>query len=88
MLVQSTRVALRVSFSMSEQEVSPHVAQRTIIKFLTNEGVKPSNILRRLEAQFGDTCLKKRRCMIPTKCLQKEENSLKKSLIVNDLAPV
>ena len=88
MLVQSTRVALRVSFSMSEQEVNLDVAQRTIIKFLTNERVKHSKILRRLEAQFGDTFLIKHRCMISTKCLQKEENSLKMCLIVNDLAPV
>ena len=42
---------------MSEQEVPPAVAQRIIIKFLTNEGVKPSEILTRLTAQFGETTL-------------------------------
>jgi hypothetical protein len=48
-----------VSITMSEQEVPSSVAQRIIIKFLTTEGVKPSEILRRLKAQFGDNTLKK-----------------------------
>lgn len=43
---------------MSER-LHPSVAQRIIIKFLTTEGVKPAEILRRLEAQFGEICLKK-----------------------------
>ena len=42
---------------MSEQEVPPAVAQCIIIKFLTDEGVKPSEILTRLTAQFGETTL-------------------------------
>lgn len=42
---------------MSEQEVVPTVAQRIIIKFLTNEGVKPSEIFVRLTTQFGDKTL-------------------------------
>ena len=42
---------------MSEQEVASSVAQRIIIKFLTKEGVKPSEILTRLKAQFGDATL-------------------------------
>jgi hypothetical protein len=42
---------------MSEQEVASPVAQRIIIKFLTKEGVKPSEILTRLKAQFGDATL-------------------------------
>ena len=45
-LVQFTRVALRVSFAMSEQEIDPSVVLRIIIKFLTNEGEKPLEILR------------------------------------------
>jgi len=44
---------------MSECKVHPSVAQRIIIKFLTCEGVKPSEILRTLQAQFPDNCLKK-----------------------------
>lgn len=46
-----------VAIKMSEQEVHPNVAQRIIIKFLTNEGVRPAEILRRLQAQFTETCL-------------------------------
>ncbi|XP_073989689.1 histone-lysine N-methyltransferase SETMAR-like [Rhodnius prolixus] len=46
---------------MTEQEVPSSVAQRIIIKFLTNEGVKPSEILTRLRAQFGDSTLSQNR---------------------------
>ena len=42
---------------MSEQKVPSYVVQCIIIKFLTNDGVKPSEILSRLKAQFGDTTL-------------------------------
>jgi len=39
--------------TMSEQIVLPSaVAQRIIVKFLTNENVKPAEILKRLRAQF------------------------------------
>jgi transposase len=47
------RISL-VSSALSEQEVATAIAQRIIVKFLTNEGVKPSEILTRLHAQFGD----------------------------------
>jgi histone-lysine N-methyltransferase SETMAR len=43
-----------VSSAMSERGVPPAIAQHIIVKFLTNEGVKPSEILTRLRAQFGD----------------------------------
>ena len=46
-----------LSTAMSEQEVPPSVAQHIVIKFLTNEGVKPSEILTHLKAQFGDPTL-------------------------------
>jgi hypothetical protein len=42
---------------MAVQEVPSSVAQRIIIKFLTKEGVTPSEIFTRLQAQFGDECL-------------------------------
>jgi hypothetical protein len=42
---------------MAEQEVPSSVAQRTIIKFLTKEGIIPSEIFPRFQAQFGDECL-------------------------------
>ena len=46
-----------VSSAMSEQKVPQAIAQCVILKFLTNEGVKPSKILTRLCAQFGDMTL-------------------------------
>ena len=42
---------------MSEQEVPSAVSQRIIIKFLTAEGVPPSEIFTRIQAQFGGECL-------------------------------
>jgi len=45
------------SSAMSEREVPPAIAQHIIVKFLTNEGIKPSEILTRLRAQFGDMTL-------------------------------
>jgi hypothetical protein len=39
---------------MNEQLVPSAVAQRIIVTFLTNEKVKPTEILMRLRAQFGD----------------------------------
>ena len=35
------------------------IEQRSIVKFLTNEGIKPSEILIRMQVQFGDKCLSK-----------------------------
>jgi hypothetical protein len=42
---------------MAVQAVPNSVAQRMIMKFLTKEGVIPSEIFTRLRAQFGDECL-------------------------------
>jgi hypothetical protein len=42
---------------MSDQTVPSAVSQRIIVKFLTNENVKPAEILMRLRAQFGDEVL-------------------------------
>jgi hypothetical protein len=33
------------------------VAQRTVVKFLTNKNMKPAEMLMRLRAQFGDETL-------------------------------
>jgi len=46
-----------VSSAMSEREVPLAIAKHIIVKFLMNEGVKPSEILTRLRAQFGDMTL-------------------------------
>lgn len=50
-------VASTVFIKMSEQEVHTSIAQRIIIKFLAREGVKPSEILWRLTAQFEENTL-------------------------------
>ncbi|KAJ8936702.1 hypothetical protein NQ318_002444 [Aromia moschata] len=54
------RVFLKVDRrTMSEQVVPSSVAQRNVIKFLSIEGVRPFDILTRLQAQFGDETLSK-----------------------------
>lgn len=50
-----------VTVMMSVQEVPGSLAQRIIVKFLSNEGVKPSEMLTRLQAQFGNECLSQTR---------------------------
>jgi hypothetical protein len=42
---------------MSEQVVLSAVAQRIVVKFQSNEKVKPTEILIRLRAQFGGEIL-------------------------------
>ena len=48
---------LSVVRKMSEAKVNVSVEQRIIIKFLTNEGFKPSEICPRLKRQYGETTL-------------------------------
>jgi len=48
---------LSVVRKMSEAEVNVSVEQRIIIKFLTMEGCKPSEICSRLKRQYGERTL-------------------------------
>jgi hypothetical protein len=48
---------LSAMITMSKQVVLSAVAQRVIIKFLTNEKVKSAEVLMRFRAQFGDEML-------------------------------
>lgn len=43
-----------IALIMSEKELHPLVAQRIVIKFLTNKGIKSAKIRDRLRAQFGE----------------------------------
>jgi len=42
---------------MADNSVSVCMEQRVVMKFLVNEGVKPADIYRRLQAQYGDETL-------------------------------
>jgi len=42
---------------MADNSVSACMEQRVVMKFLVNEGVKPADIYRRLQAQYGDETL-------------------------------
>ena len=46
-------------FKMSEREVPITIAQRVVIKFLTNENVGPNEIWLRLRAQYVESTLSK-----------------------------
>jgi len=48
---------LSAVITLSGQMVPLAVAQRIMVKFLTNENVKPAVILKTLRAQFGDKTL-------------------------------
>jgi hypothetical protein len=48
---------LSVVITVKEQVVPSAVAQHILVKFLTNENVKTSEILGRLIAQFGEEAL-------------------------------
>jgi hypothetical protein len=37
--------------------------QRSIIRFLWSEGVKPSEIYRRMKVRYGDSCLVRGECV-------------------------
>ena len=50
-----------VEIKMSKREVPVTIAQRVVIKFLTNENVGPNEIWRRLRAQYGESTLSKTR---------------------------
>jgi hypothetical protein len=43
---------------MADKSVSAYMGQRVVMKFLVNEGVKPMDIYRRLQAQYGDETLR------------------------------
>ena len=42
---------------MAENSVSVCMEQRVVMKFLVNEGIKPADIYRRLQAQYSDETL-------------------------------
>ncbi|KAH7974259.1 hypothetical protein HPB49_013352 [Dermacentor silvarum] len=42
---------------MADNSVNVHVEQCVVMKFLVNEGIKPAEICRRLQAQYGDETL-------------------------------
>jgi len=39
---------------MADNSGSARLEQRVVMKFLVNKGVKPADIYRRLQAQYGD----------------------------------
>jgi intergrase/recombinase len=65
---------------MAEQEVPSIVSQRLIINFLTKEGVIPSEIFTRLQAQVGEKCLSQPRVF----SFEKDETMLKMNLTLGD----
>jgi hypothetical protein len=52
-------LAEKVMYSNHYKAFHVFVAQRIIIKFLVNEDAKPSDILQRLKAHYGESALSK-----------------------------
>jgi hypothetical protein len=63
--------------TINEQDVPSCVAQRIIVKFLTNENVKPAEILKRLGAQFGDETLSRTQMNDWSKSFKESRTGLK-----------
>ena len=47
----------RPLINMADNSVSACMEQHVVMKFLVNEGIKPADIYRRLQAQYGDETL-------------------------------
>jgi hypothetical protein len=47
----------RPLIKMADNSVSVCMEQRVVMKFLVNEGIKPTDIYRRLQGQYGDETL-------------------------------
>ena len=55
---------------MADNSVSVCMEQRVVMKFLVNEGVKPADIYRRLQAQYGDETLSRSKTSEWCKCFK------------------
>jgi hypothetical protein len=70
---------LSVGIMMSEQVVPSALVQRIIVKYLTNEKVKPIEIVMKLGAQFAMKGFQGPWCMTGLSHLKKAEQRLKTS---------
>jgi hypothetical protein len=61
---------------MSVQVILAAVAQRVVVKFLSNENMKPAEILTRLRAQFGDETVSRTRVYDELSHLKKAKQRL------------
>jgi len=61
---------------MAENSVSACMEQREMMKFLVNEGVKPADIYRRLQAQYGDETLSHSKTFEWCKCFKDGRTSI------------
>jgi hypothetical protein len=74
---------------MSEQVVASAVVQHIIVKLLTNENVKPAEILMRCKAQFVDKMLSKTQVyMTGVSHLKKARKRQRLHLLQAELQPV
>jgi len=55
---------------MADNSVSACMEQRVVMKFLVNEGVKPTDIYKRLQAQYGDETLSRSKTSEWCKCFK------------------
>jgi hypothetical protein len=67
---------------MSEQSIPSAVAQRIIVKFVTNENVNPADILTRLNAHFGDETLSRTQMYDWSKSLKESRTEPNRRLLI------
>ena len=68
---------------MADNSVSASMEQRVVMKFLVNEGAKPSDIYRRLQAQYGDETLSRSKTFEWCTRFKVKKFSYRKSLLKN-----
>jgi len=61
---------------MADNSVSAFMEQRVVMKFLVNEGVKPADIYRRLQAQYSDETLRRSKTYEWCKCFKDGRKSV------------
>jgi hypothetical protein len=69
---------------MAEQEVPNSVAQRIIIKFLTKEGVIPSEIFTSFKHSLGMNVCHSQGCSVGRNHFEKDETMLKMNVTLGD----
>ena len=70
------RPVQRPLIKMADNSVSACMEQHVVMKFLVNEGVKPANIYRRLQAQYGDETLSRSKTFEWCKCFKDGRTSV------------
>jgi len=70
------RASPETAIKMADNSVSACMELRVVMKFLVNEGVKPADIYRRLQAQYGDETLSRGKTFVWRKLFKDGRTSI------------